>query len=91
MASGKRTALFIQLQETENLGVAEGKRWKLVLDGGVRWNSTYLMIRRALELKEALNTYAAQLNVSKDVLDKETFNNDYLSSEEWDILFFIKE
>jgi hypothetical protein len=91
MASGKRTELFMQLQETENLGVAEGKRWKLVLDGGVRWNSTYLMIRRALELKEALNTYAAQLNVSKDVLDKETFNNDYLSSEEWDILFFIKQ
>jgi hypothetical protein len=41
MASGKRTELFMQLQETENLGVAEGKRWKLVLDGGVRWNSTY--------------------------------------------------
>jgi hypothetical protein len=32
------------------------------------------MIRRALELKEALNTYAAQLCVFTNDLDKETFD-----------------
>jgi hypothetical protein len=32
------------------------------------------MIRRALELKEALNTHAAQLCVFTDDLDKETFD-----------------
>jgi hypothetical protein len=36
MASGKRTELFIKLQTTLNKGVASGKQWKLVLDGGIR-------------------------------------------------------
>jgi hypothetical protein len=36
MASGKRIELFIALQSTENVGKAVGKRWKLVLDGGIR-------------------------------------------------------
>jgi hypothetical protein len=40
------------------------------------------MIRRALELKDALNTYAAQLRVLKEALNKETFNQDYLLGEE---------
>ena len=57
MASGKRLDLFTALQSTENIGKAAGKRWKLVLDGGIRWNATYSMIRCALELKQALNTY----------------------------------
>jgi len=39
------------------------------------------MIRRALELQEALDTYAAKLSVSKDVLDLETFNDDYLTAD----------
>ena len=51
MASGKCSDLFTALQTTENIGKAAGKRWKLVLDGGIRWNATYSMIRRALELK----------------------------------------
>jgi hypothetical protein len=36
MASGKRTALFEALQPEFNIGIAEGKSWKLVLDGGIR-------------------------------------------------------
>ena len=36
IASGKRTELFEALQSTVNTGIAEGKRWKLVLDGGIR-------------------------------------------------------
>jgi hypothetical protein len=35
MASGKRLDLFTALQLTENIGKATGKRWKLVLDGGI--------------------------------------------------------
>jgi hypothetical protein len=50
-----------------------------VLDGGIRWNVTYSMIRRALELKQALNTYTAQLRVSSNALDNETYEQDYLS------------
>jgi hypothetical protein len=40
------------------------------------------MICRALLLREALNTYAAMLKVSKDELDIETFENDYLNNNE---------
>jgi len=47
-ASGKRAELFTALQDTHNEGEAEGKRWQLVLDGGIRWNSSYMMILRAL-------------------------------------------
>jgi hypothetical protein len=41
------------------------------------------MIRRALELKQALNTYTAQLRVSSDPLDIETYHDDYLSESKW--------
>jgi hypothetical protein len=91
MASGKRTDLFLDLQNTLNIGVAEGKQWKLVLDGGVRWNATYWMIRRGLELREALDTYAAKLHVSTEAIDQETFENDYLNAAEWDSLEIIKQ
>jgi hypothetical protein len=91
IASGKRTDLFIALQAEANVRVAQGKRWKLVLDGGIRWNSTYLMIRRALELKEALDIYATKLRVSSDELNAETYKEDYLSPPEWDALQLIKD
>ncbi len=82
MASGKRTDLFEALQATVNVGIAEGKRWKLVLDGGIRWNSTYLMVRRALELRDALNIYALQLHTTGDAFDQETYDNDYIKPHE---------
>lgn len=91
LASGKRTELFLNLQTTLNTGVAEGKQWKLVVDGGVRWNATYCMIRRGLELREALDTYAAKLRMSEEVLDQEIFENDYLKPSEWRSLEIIME
>ena len=90
MASGKRSELFTSLQLTENVGKVTGKRWKLVLDGGIRWNATYSMIRRALELKQALNTYASQLRNSTNTLDSETYNEDFLTESEWENLELIK-
>jgi hypothetical protein len=91
MASGKRTELFLALQTELNTGVAAGKQWKLVLDRGIRWNLLYSMVRRALELREALDTYAAKLNVSKEPLDVETFQQDYLDEDEWHALELIKD
>jgi hypothetical protein len=91
MNSGKRTDLFTKLQIDANIGVASGKKWKLVLDGGIRWNSTYLMIRRALELKEALNIYANDLRDSTDKDDQETFKEDYITAAEWKALGIIKQ
>ena len=49
------------------------------------------MILRALELRDALDVYAAKLSVSKDVLDVETFQNDYLSQDKWETLAVIKD
>jgi hypothetical protein len=37
------------------------------------------MILRALLLREALDTYAAKLRLSKDNLDLEIYDNDYLT------------
>jgi hypothetical protein len=82
VASGKRTELFESLQIEANIGPAGKRVWKLVLDSGIRWNSIYLMIRRALELREALDLYALKLRVSTDEYDLETFTDDYLTASE---------
>ena len=89
LASGKRTELFMDLQTTLNTGKAKGKEWKLVINGGVRWNVTYSMIRRGLELREALDAYAFKLRVFTEPLDQEIFANDYLSLSEWETLEVI--
>ena len=69
IASGKRTDLFLALQVNANVGRIEGKRWKLLLDSGVRWNAIYLMITRVLYLREALDLYANKLRGSIEELD----------------------
>jgi hypothetical protein len=48
------------------------------------------MIRRALELREALDLYALKLRVSTDEYDLETFTDDYLTASEWEALEIIK-
>jgi hypothetical protein len=39
----------------------------------------------------ALDMYAAQLRGSRDNLDQETYNQDYISDDEWQTLCIIKE
>ena len=89
-ASGKRTEAFEGLQHDNNEGKATGKIWKLVLDGGIRWNSTYLMIRRALELQKAIDAYQVNLR-GGDPLDEETFREDGLNPREWKTLEVIRD
>ena len=48
------------------------------------------MIRRALELREALDLYATKLRVSIEALNKETYTKDYLTPIEWEALELIK-
>ncbi len=91
MASGKRIDVFIKLQADLNTSNATGKRQKLVLDRGIRWNASYKIIVRALDLREVLDTYATKLRVSADVLDTETFKYDYLSNDKQKSLGFIKD
>jgi hypothetical protein len=40
------------------------------------------MILRALQLRKALDTYATKLRVSKDTLNQEIYNHDYLIDNE---------
>ena len=91
IASGKRTDLFLALQVNANVGRIEGKRWKLLLDSGVRWNAIYLMITRALYLREALDLYANKLRGSTEELDQETFEYNYLTPQEQKALELIKD
>ena len=60
------------------------------MDGGIRWNATYSIICRALLLREALDTYAAKLKVSKEE-DVEAYENDYLDNDDWAALTLIKD
>jgi hypothetical protein len=53
--------------------IAEGesshtKILRLVNNGGIRWNSTYLMIERAIHLRDALTLYQVRedADVRKD-------------------------
>lgn len=91
MASGKRSDLFIKLQQDYNVGGGTGRSLKLVLEGGVRWNASYSMIERALLLRESLDAYAAKLRVSEEALDLETYNEDYISPLEWKVLGVIRD
>lgn len=52
------------------------KIYRVVVNGGIRWNSTYLMIERAMLLKDALHLY-------QDDHHSETDAADYLTSEDW--------
>jgi hypothetical protein len=85
MASEKRTNLFLSFQPTETTDVAERRPWNLILDGGIRWNASFSMILRALDM------YAAQLRGSRDDLDQEPYNQDHISDDEWQTLCIIKE
>ena len=49
------------------------------------------MIRRALKLQEALDIYALKLHRNSDAFDQETYDNDYLSEQEWKALTIIKD
>lgn len=49
--------------------------YRAVVNGGIRWNSTYLMIERALLLKEAITLYQANVDDFDDA--------DCLRSDDW--------
>jgi hypothetical protein len=52
------------------------KIYRVVVNGGIRWNSTYLMIERAMKLRDAIHLYQDDhLNCFEAA--------DYLTSEDW--------
>jgi hypothetical protein len=59
-ASSIRRTLFEskQTEVTDEHGeTSHSKILRLVTNGGIRWNSTYLMIERAIHLRDALTLY----------------------------------
>ena len=63
----------------EGVETSHVKILRLVTNGGIRWNSTYLMIERAILLRDALTLYQSheEANIDKD---------DLLKCEDWDEL-----
>ena len=55
----------------------------------MRWNSTYMMIERAIKLRDSVDQYCFKLTQSADEADKNT-QLDELSSADWEILVKIK-
>jgi hypothetical protein len=60
------------------------KLYRVVVNGGIRWNSTYLMIDRAMRLKEALHLYQDDHHSNSDLAD-------YLTAEDWRELADLKD
>ena len=58
--------------------------YRLVTNGGIRWNSTYDMIKRALQLKDALELYQSHYRDDKDLpcAADELTNDDWLELNE---------
>ena len=76
-ATPKRRALFQQLQKEVNPDTA--RLYQLVVNGGIRWNSTYDMIKRALELREAIEQYQQAFKNDED----EPLIDDWLTNDDW--------
>lgn len=76
--------------QINNLTLTDSDRiYALIRDSGVRWNSTYMMIERAIRLRESLDEYYHRLTRSLDPADKEA-QEDGLSSGDWEMLVRIK-
>jgi hypothetical protein len=51
------------------------KMYRVIINGGIRWNSTYLIINRAMRLKDALYLYQDDHYSNSDPAD-------YLTAED---------
>jgi hypothetical protein len=81
-ANSTRIGVFESKQAeaiAEGVETSHAKILRLVTNGGIRWNSTYLMIERAILLRDALTLYQSheEANIDKD---------DLLDREDWDEL-----
>ena len=69
---------FFMSKQKEALGDAE-RLYQLVINGGIRWNSTCDMIKRALKLKDAIDLYT--MHFRDDA--KSPLIDDELTSDDW--------
>lgn len=75
----KQTEVIVEGDETSHQKIL-----RLVTNGGIRWNSTYLMIDRALHLRDALMLYQSheEGNIHQDSL---------LDRDDWEELVHLKD
>ena len=68
--NNSRVALFESKQREAKIADEAKKILRLVTNGGIRWNSAYLMIDRGIYLKDALTLYQSdeESNIHKDDL-----------------------
>jgi hypothetical protein len=69
---------------TEGGETSHIKILRLVSNGGIRWNSTYLMIERAIHLQDALSLY-------QDHPETGLKDADCLSKNDWEELGYFKD
>lgn len=85
--NASRRSLFESKQRQANDSESEDSLaeqiYRVVVNGGIRWNSTYLMIERAMKLKDALHLYQDDQNAACDA-------DDYLTTEDWRQLADLK-
>jgi hypothetical protein len=86
-ASHKRRKLFNKVQEEVNDELLYSfNTLELRQDGGVHWNSVYLMLLRCLKLKPHINRFIRRLRDDETFDEEADFHpiNDKLSDDDWD-------
>jgi hAT family C-terminal dimerisation region len=87
----QRRELFIRISRLEEAGFQwfllndDTKDLNLRTDNATRWNSTYLMITRALQKRDEIDTFVARCERERETY-KRVPAEDHLSSDDWLIL-----
>jgi hypothetical protein len=94
-ASPQRSEAFRQhakeAQTSDDYLLSEEPTWDLGLkqDNSTRWNSTYLMIERAVRKRDDINSFILELDLESDG-DKRIPDADKLTTDDWKALIEIK-
>ena len=108
-ASSQRIQRFKEVQkrpEVENNvqahldGTSSATSWNLEHDNETRWNSTYKMVTRALELRQAIQIFLQDIQADHAVdvarkkavqRDRPAILDDALDDDDWDTITYYKE
>jgi hypothetical protein len=85
-ANNSRIAVF-ESKQTEVIAEGESSHTRilrLVTDAGIRWNSTYLMIERAIHLRDALTLYQSHEEAT-------IHQGNQLDRDDWEELSHLKD
>ncbi|KJZ68075.1 hypothetical protein HIM_12531 [Hirsutella minnesotensis 3608] len=56
---------------------------EILVDGKTRWNSIYMMIKRALELRSAIELYQSRWQKPRNDVDRRDITKDFLNATDW--------